>query len=153
MPASSSHQVGFLTDPAIAIWSVGIAQVWRLFPLAMVTLLAALKAIPLDLYEAAVIDGAGTAQAFRFITLPAIRATTVALVLLLGIWAFGRAFTIIFVMTGGGPAGATETLVVQTFLEGFPQLPPGTRLGDGHHHPGPVDRVHPAVPACQSGSQ
>ena len=114
-----SHQVGFLTDPAIAIWSVAIAQVWRLFPLAMVTLLAALKAIPPDLYEAAVIDGAGTLQAFRFITLPAIRATTVALVLLLGIWAFGRAFTIIFILTGGGPAGATETLVVQTFLEGF----------------------------------
>ena len=114
-----SHQVGFLTDPAIAIWSVAIAQVWRLFPLAMVTLLAALKAIPPDLYEAAVIDGASTVQAFRFITLPAIRATTVALVLLLGIWAFGRAFTIIFILTGGGPAGATETLVVQTFLEGF----------------------------------
>lgn len=115
----ASHQIGFLTDPDVAIWSVGIAQVWRLFPLAMVTLLAALKAIPPDLYEAAVIDGAGSLQAFRFITFPAIRATTVALVLLLGIWAFGRAFTIIFVLTGGGPAGATETLVVQTFLEGF----------------------------------
>ncbi|MCX7380903.1 MAG: sugar ABC transporter permease [Alphaproteobacteria bacterium] len=115
----ANRQIGFLTDPEVAIWSVGIAQVWRLFPLAMVTLLAALKAIPPDLYEAAVIDGASSRQTFRYITLPAIRATTVALVLLLGIWAFGRAFTIIFVLTGGGPAGATETLVVQTFLEGF----------------------------------
>jgi multiple sugar transport system permease protein len=114
-----ARQVGFLTDPDVAIWSVGIAQVWRLFPLAMVTLLAALKAIPEELYEAAEIDGATKAQAFRHITLSAIRATTTALILLLGIWAFGRAFTIIFVLTGGGPAGATETLVVQTFLEGF----------------------------------
>ncbi len=111
--------IGFLTDPDVALWSVGIAQVWRMFPLAMVTLLAALKAIPNDLYEAVAVDGASKLQAFRFVTLPQIRPTTMALILLLGIWAFGRAFTILFVMTGGGPAGATETLVVQTYLEAF----------------------------------
>lgn len=114
-----SRPVGFLTDPDVALWSVGIAQVWRMFPLAMVTLLAALKAIPTDLYEAVEIDGASRLQAFRHVTLPSIRPTTIALILLLGIWAFGRAFTILFVMTGGGPAGATETLVVQTYLEAF----------------------------------
>jgi multiple sugar transport system permease protein len=113
------RSLGFLTDPDIALWSVGAAQVWRLFPLAMVTLLAALKAIPHDLYEAAAIDGATGMQAFRHITLPGLRSTTIALVLLLAIWAFGRAFTIIFIMTGGGPAAATETLVVQTYLEAF----------------------------------
>jgi len=111
--------VGFLTDPDIALWSVGIAQVWRMFPLAMVTLLAAIKAIPRELYEAAAIDGAGRWAAFRFVTLPGIRSTTAALMLLIGIWAFGRAFTIVFVMTGGGPAAATETLVIQTYVEAF----------------------------------
>lgn len=113
------RSVGFLTDPDIALWSVGVAQVWRLFPLAMVTLLAALKGIPHDLYEAARVDGANPWQQFRHVTLPGIRSASSALVLLLGIWAFGRAFTIIFVMTGGGPAAATETLVVQTYLEAF----------------------------------
>ncbi|MBL8837346.1 MAG: sugar ABC transporter permease [Alphaproteobacteria bacterium] len=113
------RSVGFLTDPDLALWSVGIAQVWRMFPLAMVTLLAAIKAIPLELYEAAAIDGAGRWHAFRFVTLPGIRSTTAALMLLIGIWAFGRAFTIIFVMTGGGPAAATETLVIQTYVEAF----------------------------------
>jgi multiple sugar transport system permease protein len=111
--------IGWLTDPDMALWSVGAANVWRLFPLAMVTLLAALKAIPQELYEAAEVDGADRWQAFRWVTLPGIRPTTVALVLLLAIWAFGRIFTIVFVMAGGGPAGATETLVIQTYLEAF----------------------------------
>jgi multiple sugar transport system permease protein len=113
------RSVGFLTDPDLALWSVGVAQVWRMFPLAMVTLLAAIKGIPRELYEAASIDGAGRWQAFRFVTLPGIRSTTGALMLLIGIWAFGRAFTIVFVMTGGGPAAATETLVIQTYVEAF----------------------------------
>ena len=50
--------IGWLTDPDMALWSVGAANVWRLFPLAMVTLLAALKSIPRELYEAAEVDGA-----------------------------------------------------------------------------------------------
>lgn len=126
-----ARSVGFLTDPAIALWSVGAAQVWRLFPLAMVTLLAALKAIPHELYESARVDGATPWQQFRHVTLPGIRSASHALLLLLGIWAFGRAFTIIFVMTGGGPAGATETLVVQTYLEAFRyfRLERGSALG------------------------
>ncbi len=111
--------IGWLTDPDMALWSVGAANVWRLFPLAMVTLLAALKSIPQELYEAAEVDGANRWQSFLYVTLPGIRSTTVALVLLLAIWAFGRIFTIVFVMAGGGPAGATETLVIQTYLEAF----------------------------------
>ena len=111
--------IGFLTDPDVALWSVGAANVWRLFPLAMVTLLAALKSVPQELYEAAEVDGANRWQSFLYVTLPGIRSTTVALVLLLAIWAFGRIFTIVFVMAGGGPAGATETLVIQTYLEAF----------------------------------
>ena len=111
--------IGWLTDPDMALWSVGAANVWRLFPLAMVTLLAALKSIPEELYEAAEVDGANRRQSFLYVTLPGIRSTTVALVLLLAIWAFGRIFTIVFVMASGGPAGATETLVIQTYLEAF----------------------------------
>lgn len=111
--------VGFLTDPDVALWSVGAAQVWRLFPLAMVTLLAALKAVPTEMYEAARVDGAGRWQVFRNVTLPSIRGTSTTLILLLAIWSFGRVFTIVFVMAGGGPAGATETLVIQTYLEAF----------------------------------
>jgi ABC-type sugar transport systems, permease components len=114
-----SGQIGFLTSPRLALWSVGVAQVWRMFPLAMVVILAALKAIPTELYEAAASDGATRWQSFRHVTLPQIASTTAALILLLGIWAFGRAFTIVYVMTGGGPARSTETLVIQTYLEAF----------------------------------
>ena len=115
----AAQPVGFLTDPDVALFSVGAAQTWRLFPLAMVFLLAALKTIPVELYEAARVDGANAVQAFRHVTLPGIRSTSMALLLLLAIWAFGRVFTIVFVMAGGGPAGATETLVIQTYLEAF----------------------------------
>ena len=111
--------IGWLTDPAVAPFTVVITQVWKLFPLAMVMLLAGLKAIPEELFEAARVDGAGRWRSFLNITLPGLRPVTTALVLLLTIWSFGRAFTVIFVMTGGGPAHATETLVIQTYLEGF----------------------------------
>jgi multiple sugar transport system permease protein len=111
--------VGWLTDPRVALWSVTTVQVWKLFPLAMVMLLAGLKSIPHELYEAARVDGAGRWRSFVSITLPGLSAISLVLILLQTIWAFGRSFTAIFVMTGGGPAGATETLVIRTFLEGF----------------------------------
>lgn len=115
----SAAPIGWLTDPKVALFSVTIVQVWKLFPLAMVMLLAGLKSIPQELYEAARVDGAGRWRSFLAITLPGLRGVSLVLILLLTIWAFGRSFTAIFVMTGGGPAGATETLVIRTFLEGF----------------------------------
>jgi multiple sugar transport system permease protein len=115
----TAGRVGWLTDPRVALWSVTVVQVWKLFPLGMVMLLAGLKSIPPDLYEAARVDGAGHWRSFISITLPGLSAISLVLILLQTIWAFGRSFTAIFVMTGGGPAGATETLVIRTFLEGF----------------------------------
>jgi multiple sugar transport system permease protein len=113
------HPVGWLIDPHLALWAVTLVQTWKLFPFAMVMLLAGLKAIPGEVVEAARMDGAGTVRVFWFVIVPGLRSVTSVLVLLLSIWSFGRAFTILYVLTGGGPAHATETLVVQTFLQGF----------------------------------
>lgn len=112
-------RVGFLTDPHLAIWAVTTVQVWKLFPLATVLLLAGLKALSSEQAEAARVDGAGQLGVFWHVTLPGLRAVTTVLVLLLTIWVFGRSFTVIYVMTGGGPVDATQNLVLLTFQQGF----------------------------------
>lgn len=112
-------RVGWLTDPRLALWAVIVVQVWKLFPLAAVFLLAGLKTIPDEQREAARVDGAGALRTFRHVVLPGLRPITAVLVLLLTIWVFGRSFTVIYVLTGGGPVDATQTLVLLTFQLGF----------------------------------
>jgi multiple sugar transport system permease protein len=112
-------KVGFLTDPRLALWAVVAVQIWKIFPLAAVLLLAGLKTIPAEHVDAARVDGAGGWGVFRHVTLPGLRPVTVVLVLLLTIWVFGRSFTVIYVMTGGGPVDATLNLVLMTFQQGF----------------------------------
>jgi multiple sugar transport system permease protein len=93
-------------------------QIWRWAPFFSITLLAGLQAIPSDLYEAAEIDGAGAVKRFRFITLPLLRAVA-AVVFLQGlIWSFHN-FTLVFVMTNGGPAHATEVLTIYLWRQAF----------------------------------
>lgn len=87
-------------------------------PFAAVMLLAALQTIPKDLYEAASIDGAGYLQSFRSITLPSTLPVLSVVTLLELIWAF-KQFPLIYIMTGGGPAGSTETLVISTYKQAF----------------------------------
>jgi multiple sugar transport system permease protein len=106
----------------LALLSVSLIEVWKTFPLAAIMFLAAMQAIPRELHEAAALDGAGTWQRFRHVTVPGLRHTTRVLSLLLTLWVFGRAFMVIFLTTGGGPAGATETVVLLTYLRGFGQF-------------------------------
>ncbi len=108
----------WLTDPTMAFGSIVVMTTWKIFPFYSLVLLTALQAVDLYLYEAAKIDGAGPFQSFRFITLPGILPTLAILTLLVTIWSFRR-FTIIYLMTGGGPAGATETIVVQVYNQAF----------------------------------
>ena len=58
-------------------------------------------------------------QTFRYVTLPGVRNVTIMLTLLITIWTFGRTFTIIFLLTEGGPAGCTENIVIRSYLEAF----------------------------------
>ncbi|MFT4038245.1 MAG: sugar ABC transporter permease [Thermomicrobiales bacterium] len=105
--------------PQLAQLSVIGVTVWTTFPVALVMLLAGLQSIPRDLYEAASVDGANAWQQFRHITWPGLAPVNVVLILMLTLLAFTRVVTIIYVMTGGGPAGATETLPIQTYLQAF----------------------------------
>lgn len=101
--------------------SLIIVEVWNQFPIAYVFLLAGLQQIQDELYESSQIDGANAFQQLIYITLPQLRYVLSVTSLLLSISAF-KAFAVIFVLTQGGPAGRTETLVMKTYLEAFRDL-------------------------------
>jgi ABC-type sugar transport system permease subunit len=108
----------WLADPSLALWSAIAANVWRWTGLTMLFYLAALQTIPPDLYQAARVDGASEWAQIRRITLPLLKPMTALLVLLGTIGAF-KEFEIIYILTGGGPAHATDLLSIEIFNEGF----------------------------------
>ena len=107
-----------VTSPAYAMPALIVANVWHSYPLVMVFVLAALQTVPAELYEAARIDGASAWQRFRLITLPMVRNTTLVVLVLTTLHTFNNV-TMVFIMTGGGPVGSTETLALRVFLEEF----------------------------------
>ena len=90
----------------------------------MVLFLAAMQNIPPDLYEAARLDGASRWQEFRDITIPGIRPTLVFMMLMTTIWSF-LTFDYIWILTQGGPAGASEVLSVLVYKNAFLKLEAG----------------------------
>lgn len=108
----------WLQVPELAMgWVVLIAS-WKAFPFYSLVILAALQAVPHEIYEAAKVDGATSFQLFRFITFPSIGSTLELLVVLASIFSF-KQFTIIYLMTGGGPSLATETIVMRIYNTAF----------------------------------
>ncbi len=110
--------VQWLTKPIPALVAVTVATIWKGYPFFTISLLAGMQSVPKELYEAARVDGASGLQQFRFITVPALRSVIGISLVIATLWQF-RVFDIIFVMTGGGPSGATETLAVQIYREAF----------------------------------
>lgn len=108
----------WLANPNLAMLSIIVVGTWSRFPFMMITVLAALSAIPDDLNEAASIDGATGFQAFRHITFPLILPVSVIATLLQAIWVFND-FGLPFVLTGGGPANATTPLILLAYKEAF----------------------------------
>jgi multiple sugar transport system permease protein len=110
-----------LSDPYYAMWGPIVANVWWGIPFFAITLLAALQAIPRDLYEAAAIDGATGFQRFRSITLPFLAPTIAITVLLRTVWIANFA-DLIIVMTNGGPADRTQIVSSYIFTQAFKRL-------------------------------
>lgn len=102
-----------LSDPDLAMWGPITANVWFGIPFFTIMLLAALRSIPNDIYEAAQIDGISGFQAFRHITIPLIAPTIIITLLVRAIWIANFA-EIIIVMTNGGPANSTQ--IVATYI-------------------------------------
>jgi multiple sugar transport system permease protein len=108
----------WLTDPFLATLSIVIADVWQWTPFIMLVMLAGLNALPEYVYEAAQIDGLSEWQQFRWVTLPLLMPVILIVVLLRLMEAF-KLFDLPYVMTQGGPAGATETLSYYIYVQAF----------------------------------
>ena len=110
--------VNWLGQMPNAMISIILVGAWKYFPFVVIAVLARLQSIPEQLYEAATIDGAGPFQRFTDITLPQLRDVLVVVVLLRAIWDF-KEFDLIYLMTGGGPVKATQTLSLLVYEEAF----------------------------------
>ncbi len=110
--------VPWLGDNTWARISVIMVNVWLGVPFMMVALLGGLQGIPRELYEAAEVDGATKWQQFRKITLPMLRPVSSTVILLGIIWTFNM-FAVIYLLTGGGPADATQILVTFSYTAAF----------------------------------
>jgi multiple sugar transport system permease protein len=108
----------FLGNRYTAMSVLILVNVWRSYPLAMVLILAALQAIPKELYESATIDGATGIKVFTHITLPLIRTTILITTILLTLNSLNMV-TLIYVLTGGSPLGFTEVLSLMVLREAF----------------------------------
>lgn len=106
--------IAWLGSGPTALTAIIFADVWKTAPFVMIILLAGLQNIPAELHDAAAIDGAGAWRRFRFVTLPLLLPSIMVALLFRAILAFGI-FDLIFVMTGGGPGGATETLAIYSY--------------------------------------
>lgn len=116
-----SEPANILADPQLAMWGPIVANIWWGIPFFAITLLAALQAIPRDLYEAASIDGAGAFQRFLSITLPFLAPTIAITILLRTVWISNFA-DLIIVMTNGGPADRTQIVASYIFTQAFKRL-------------------------------
>src|SRR2546421_2832372 len=104
----------FLASPNSSLWTIMLVQIWKHAPYDMVIFIAGLVGIDRELYEQSSIDGANAWQRLWNVTLPALRPIT-TIVLILGLIRGLRVFTEIYVLTGGGPGGSTESIVTYVY--------------------------------------
>jgi arabinogalactan oligomer/maltooligosaccharide transport system permease protein len=106
-------------DGVFSSFITGIAtNGWLSFPFMMVIILGALQSIPKDMYEAAAVEGANRWQRLRYITLPALKPTLIPAIVISVVWTFNM-FNIIFLVSGGEPAGANEILITKAYKIAF----------------------------------
>lgn len=111
-------KVQWLQNPHLALWVLIFVNTWKQIGYDIVIYIAGLQAIPRELYDAAAVDGGKRLHVFRRITMPLVMPTTYFLLVISVIEAF-QVFTIVNVMTKGGPAGATDMLVNLLYEIGF----------------------------------
>jgi len=107
--------LGSMPNAMISLIFIGA---WKYFPFVVIAVLARLQSIPDELYEAATIDGAGPFARFTDVTLPQLKDVLIVIVLLRTIWDF-KEFDLIYLLTGGGPIIATQTLPLMVYKEAF----------------------------------
>ncbi len=114
-----ADDVAFLGEPSLALGTLVVITVWFQMGYYMIIFLAGLQDIPGEYYEAARIDGAGPWQRFRRITLPLLRPTSFFVVVTATVAVITGGLDLVFVLTGGGPAGATTLLIFYVYEQAF----------------------------------
>lgn len=114
----TSEMINWVSSPTAAFWVVAITMIWKGYPFVSIMTLAGLQSIPEDFYNAAKVDGANVLQRFRYITLPALMPVLGITMVLVVLWVF-RDFSIVKVLTDGGPLKATTTLSIMTYEQAF----------------------------------
>ena len=125
-----SGSLNWLDSVNHALPAVLITTIWQIFPFASVVLLAALQGVPQEQREAAIIDGADRLNVFKAVVWPTIQPSVMLLALFSTIWSLRR-FDLIWLLTQGGPVGATNTLVIDVYRRAFvnQQLGQGAAVG------------------------
>jgi len=113
-----SSMINWFSDPTAAFFAVAVTMIWKGYPFVSIMTLAGLQSIPEDFYHAARVDGANAWQRFTNITLPCLMPVLGVTLVLVVLWVF-RDFSIIYVLTGGGPLKATQTLSIMTYEQAF----------------------------------
>lgn len=108
----------WLNDPGQAMLAIMIPTVWQLFPICSLVILAAMQSVSRDVQDAARQDGATDLSVFTYVTWPAIRPSVVMMTLFATIWSIRR-FELIWILTQGGPDGATNVLAIDLYRQTF----------------------------------
>ena len=114
----SADTIEFLASRDVALKSVTLINIWSGYPFYMISILAGLQGISIDLYEAAALDGADSIQTYFRITLPQLKPILISLIMLDFVWTLQQ-FALIWMTTGGGPVNATETVSTYIYKQGF----------------------------------
>ena len=110
--------IPWLSQDSTAMWMVVLADVWKMTPFCAILILAGLQGIDRELFEAARVDGAGSRQIFRRIIVPLLTPIILVVLVLRTMEAF-KVFDLIWIMTGGGPANATQTVAIYAYRTAY----------------------------------
>jgi multiple sugar transport system permease protein len=121
-----SQPIYWLSTPSMAMASTIMLNVWKYTPFVVICVLARLQSVPLELYDAAKVDGAGAFRRFLDVTLPQLREVLIVVIVFRTIWTFNK-FEEIYLLTKGGPGTSTFNLAVYAFEQSIANL----RLGIG----------------------
>ena len=111
----------WLSDRSVALAVICFINIWCGYPFYMISILAGLQGISCDLYESAALDGANMVDAFLHITIPQLKPILISIAMLDFIWTL-QSFNVIWMLTGGGPVQATETLSIYIYKLAFQKL-------------------------------
>jgi multiple sugar transport system permease protein len=117
----ASHPVEWLTDPDLSLWTILIANIWLGVPFFTLLLYSALQDVPVEVKEAAVIDGAGPWQRLRLVIVPIIL-PVIEVTLLLGFVFTVKVFDLVIGLTGGGPANSTQLMTTWSYNLSFQEF-------------------------------